>query len=65
MSNELEIGMSELREVAARLQEKIKFLPVMIEDEVYDDDIRDMEKWADMLYRHIIQQEKEEKEIYG
>lgn len=44
MNNEPGIKTTEAIEVAARLQENIKWLPVMIDDEVYKSDIENMEK---------------------
>ena len=58
MNNEPEIKTTEAIEVAARLQENIKWLPVMIDDEVYESDIENMEKWIDLLNRYVRQQKE-------
>lgn len=58
MNNEPGIKTTEAIEVAARLQENIKWLPVMIDDEVYESDIENMEKWIDLLNRYVRQQKE-------
>lgn len=58
MNNEPGIKTTEAIEVAARPQENIKWLPVMIDDEVYESDIENMEKWIDLLNRYVRQQKE-------
>ena len=58
MNSEPGIKTTEAIEAAARLQENIKWLPVMIDGEVYESDIENMEKWIDLLNRYVRQQKE-------
>lgn len=52
------IKIIEALETAVRLQETIKWLPVMVDDEVYDSDLEEMEKQIDLLVRFVKQEQE-------
>lgn len=58
--NDVGIKTIEAVEAVARLQETVKWLPVMIDDEIYNDDIENMTKQINLLFRYVKQQKEYE-----
>ena len=65
MNNDPGIKIMDALETAVRLQETIKWLPVMVDDEVYDSDLEEMTKQIDLLVRFVKQKEKDRSDIYA
>lgn len=65
MNNDPGIKIMDALETAIRLQETIKWLPVMIDDEIYDSDLEEMAKQIELLVRFVKQEEKDWSDIYA